>query len=238
MIIKTSIIIPYYNSEEYIKDAIQSIKKQSDLHWECILINDGSTDNSEQVVLDDILDDPRFRNITITHGGPGKARNVGVENSIGQYIVFLDSDDLLSPDYVRNGSEYLDENKDCTFYYADFKYFGVGCGINHVRWVDYKYLLQQPTFRATSMIHRKRVLEIGGFNEDLKTWEDWDFWIRYLYKYDNVKIENNAQWKYRSRFDSRHHSTPSKELHEVRKQIKELNKEIYKEFGLYESDSI
>ena len=87
------------------------------------------------------------------------------------------------------------------------------------------------------MIHRKRAKDIGGFNEDLRCWEDWDFWIRYLYKYDNVHIDNSVQWWYRSRFKSRHHSASRKELQEAKQQIKELNKEIYKEFELYEKDN-
>lgn len=90
---KISVIIPFYNVEKYIERCIQSVKNQTWSDFECLLIDDESPDNSYQIALDCIHEDPRFSIIQQKNKGLGGARNTGIEHAKGEYIAFLDSDD-------------------------------------------------------------------------------------------------------------------------------------------------
>ena len=98
--ILVSIIIPAHNCEKYIADAINSCINQNYSNIEIIVVNDGSTD-STQVIVEGFLYDPRVKLINQENQGVSTARNVGINNSSGKYITFLDSDDTLAPDTIR-----------------------------------------------------------------------------------------------------------------------------------------
>lgn len=99
MSIKISVIVPVYNVEEYLEDTIKSILNQSFVNFELILVNDGSTDKSGEIC--DSIKDKRIRVIHKQNGGPSDARNVGTINASGEYITWVDSDDIIHPDYLR-----------------------------------------------------------------------------------------------------------------------------------------
>lgn len=90
-----SIIVPIYNSARYIERCLNSIISQTYLDWELILVNDGSTDNSEEKILP-YLNDGRIRLFSKENGGVSRARNYGIHKSKGEYVLFLDSDDWLA----------------------------------------------------------------------------------------------------------------------------------------------
>lgn len=95
-----SVIIPVYNSIKYLDDCVYSIVKQSVNDWECILVDDGSTDGSGQKCDEWKKKDERIRVIHQQNGGVSKARNRGIEEAKGDFIVFVDSDDWVSEDYL------------------------------------------------------------------------------------------------------------------------------------------
>ena len=90
-----SIIIPIYNKEKYLNNCISSIKNQSLKDIEVICVDDGSTDNSLSTLKSYTSDDSRFKIIKQENRGPGLARNVGLENATGEYVLFLDADDWI-----------------------------------------------------------------------------------------------------------------------------------------------
>ena len=94
--LKVSIIIPMYNVSEYIEECLTSIKEQTYENFECILIDDGSTDDTVNIVKTFINDDARFKLIEQENGGPAKARNNGLKQMTGDYVLFVDSDDLVA----------------------------------------------------------------------------------------------------------------------------------------------
>lgn len=98
---KVSIIIPLYNQEGNIVKCLKSISIQSYSNFECIVINDGSSDRSGEMVRNYILNDNRFRYFEQVNKGVSYARNVGLENATGEYIVFIDSDDLIGEKYIE-----------------------------------------------------------------------------------------------------------------------------------------
>lgn len=94
---KISVIIPVYNAGKYLSDALESVKKQSFTEWECICIDDGSTDGSADIINTFTVHDERFKLINQENSGVSAARNAGLDSATGKYIAFLDQDDLMSP---------------------------------------------------------------------------------------------------------------------------------------------
>lgn len=98
---KFSIIVPVYNASEYLDRCINCITSQTYSDWELILIDDGSKDNSWEIIQKYQAEDSRIIGIHQENAGPGKARNVGIESVTGDYIVFIDADDYVDLDYLR-----------------------------------------------------------------------------------------------------------------------------------------
>jgi glycosyltransferase involved in cell wall biosynthesis len=105
-----SIITPLYNTEKYISEAILSVINQSYKHWELIIINDGSTDTSESIVRS--FDDSRISVFSQENAGVSVARNKGIALARGEYITFLDADDVLTEDSLKARIVYLQENEE------------------------------------------------------------------------------------------------------------------------------
>ena len=89
----------------------------------CVIVNDGSTDNSEEVILDEIKGDERFKYFKVKNQGVSHARNFGISKTNSKYIMCLDSDDLISPYYIGEGVEFLDKYKDFSLFYGTAKFF-------------------------------------------------------------------------------------------------------------------
>ena len=94
-----SIIVPIYNVEKYLRQCLESISEQTYKNFECLLINDGSPDNSAEICREYVEKDARFRYFEKENGGLASARNLGIKYSKGKYISFIDSDDWVEPDY-------------------------------------------------------------------------------------------------------------------------------------------
>ena len=109
---KISVIVPVYNAANYIAKCIQSVQNQTFSSWELILIDDGSQDNSLDIIRRFAIEDDRIKVIHQENSGAGMARNNGIENAIGDYIVFLDSDDYISEKYLSLLSSH---NEDVVF---------------------------------------------------------------------------------------------------------------------------
>ena len=106
-----SVIVPAYNSENTIKRAIDSIRRQTYPFWELIIVDDGSTDNTTSIVQKYIKIDSKIKLIINNHSGAAKARNTGLDVAKGTYISFLDSDDWLDTNFFATGLKKLNEEK-------------------------------------------------------------------------------------------------------------------------------
>jgi glycosyltransferase involved in cell wall biosynthesis len=106
-----SIVMPLYNSEKYISESIESVLSQTYNHWELIVVDDKSTDNSSMIVESYAHKDNRVKLINLdTNVGPTKARNRAIEEANGRYISFLDSDDMWLPDKLQQQIIFLNKN--------------------------------------------------------------------------------------------------------------------------------
>jgi len=165
-----SIIVPTYNRQNLIKDAIQSVVKQTYKDWELIIVDDGSTDNTKSIVSEYTKKDSRIRYFYKKNGGQGSARNLGVLESKGEYVAFLDSDDEWLEDKLEKQISFLEKNKSASFCYTKSvsvfpngkrKYFGQDTK------KLYRFLLMGiGTSSLSSVLFvKKDLLRIGLFDE-------------------------------------------------------------------------
>jgi len=179
-----SIIMPVYNQNRYIADAIQSVINQTYAEWELIIVDDGSTDSTADIITQ--FDDPRIRYIYQTNQGPSKARNTGIVTSSGQYITFLDADDLFHPHKIEKQYAHLENDRDIGLSYtAHIEIDEKGLPLNLFRApprINLKSLvLGFPLGINNILLRRKWFEHVGGFDESIKVSEDRDFYIRLTY---------------------------------------------------------
>lgn len=181
---KFSIIIPVYNVEEYLIDCLESVKRQTFEDYEIMLVDDGSCDKSPQICDDYAKNDKRIRVIHKANGGLSSARNIGIENAQGEYLIFLDSDDLITDNALKSISFYVKENVDVVVtellnvedpmhYNSPSELFTVPSDVNNSNALEY-ILNGKPNIQASvQYIVRKDLLkkynihfEEGYYHED------------------------------------------------------------------------
>lgn len=105
-----SVIVPCYNQAQFLDECLQSVLEQTYQNWECIIVNDGSPDNTEEVALEWTKKDVRFIYLKKDNGGLSSARNAGIEKAKGEWILPLDCDDKIGNQYLELAS--AEFNKD------------------------------------------------------------------------------------------------------------------------------
>lgn len=167
---KFSIIIPTFNRQESIHYPIDSILKQSEIDWELILIDDGSDDQTGLVVIP-YLKDNRINYFSQANSGVCSARNAGAEHAIGDYLIFLDSDDQLELDALSNFKKLLEKNPEQLIFQAGYNLIdSSGALIKKV--IHSKSYM--PFLSGAFMMERSLFLELGGYDINLKFSENTD----------------------------------------------------------------
>ena len=191
-----SIIVPLYNQAKFVEETLSSVLKQTSNDWECIIVNDGSTDNSEAIALEWTKKDGRFKYYYKENGGLSSARNFGVEKAKHDIVFPLDSDDVIETNLI---SEILEafKNTNADVVHFNSAFFGVKEGANNLPEYSYKKILVQNTFIACTPFKKEAYLKCGGYDEQLKSFEDWDFWIRLLNENSIVYKINKTLFYYR-----------------------------------------
>lgn len=186
-----SIIIPAYNQEKFVIDTLNSVKNQKYKNYECIIIDDGSTDNTGLLIKDfiDKNKDERFYYFYQKNKGLAGARNTGIRYANGKYLVFLDSDDLIMKNFLEIMTPNLDTNKyldllNCAWCLIDEAGKQISNKIGPVRCENYfNCLIFENLFPVHSIMLRKSIFDKESyFNENLTALEDWELWLRLAYK--------------------------------------------------------
>lgn len=177
-----SVIIPTYNRASMTMEAVQSVLRQTYDNFEIIVVDDGSTDNTYEIINQ--IDDKRIRYIYQENARQAAARNRGIEAACGDYIAFLDSDDLFFPQKLEQQVEYLTQNPHIGLLYSGYVFSGRQ---ENLRTEHYATLSGQPIAQimtrmeiATSaVIMPRQVFDIvGNFKTTLPGVEDMEFWVR------------------------------------------------------------
>ena len=192
-----SAVIPCYKQGHFLAEAVQSVLGQTINDLECIVVNDGSPDTTRDVAMQLASGDPRVRYIEQTNRGLAAARNCGLGEARGQFIQFLDADDIIAPDKLRIQTDILRAQSRWAVAYSDHRYcpqhdtsatvpsrskiqprFVMGKPLWDMaaRWETqfsipiHSFLFDAGLFRSTGI----------SFDESLPTHEDWDCWMRIL----------------------------------------------------------
>lgn len=190
-----SIIVPTYNYGRYIGETLESLRSQTFEDWECIVVDDGSTDDTSVVVERYSATDARIHYVWQENARQASARNNGIRSARGKYIQFLDADDLLESEKLDHQVKFLELNATVDIVYSNVRYFDLErpgerrlANDNDEPWMPVvsgagsEILL--PLVRNNIMpvnsplLRRTTVAEIGFFNETLPPVEDWEYFIR------------------------------------------------------------
>ena len=182
-----SIIVPCYNQSQYMRETLDCLQKQTIGDWECIIVNDGSTDNTLDIAKEYVANDKRYILVDKQNGGLADARNAGIKASHGKYILPLDSDDLIAPTYAEKAVAYLEVHPETTLVYCRAQYFGD----RNDEWLlpefDYDRLLFENLIFCSCVYKRADFDKTDGYNTNMKKgMEDWDFLLSLLNKESRV----------------------------------------------------
>lgn len=189
-----SVVIPAYNVRDHIGEAIRSVLIQNFEELEIIVVDDGSTDGTAEFVAAEF---PNVQLLCKENGGAASARNLGMRKSLGEFIAFLDADDVWLPGKLRAQITYMQERPDVglvcggfSFWTADEAgvfpdptslYPGVGevsAEPDHAGWGYHKLLISNFVWTSTVVMRRWLVDRIGQYDEKLRLGQDYDYWLR------------------------------------------------------------
>ncbi|MFW8602214.1 glycosyltransferase family 2 protein [Desulfobacterota bacterium M19] len=190
--IKISVVIPVYNAEQYISNALGSVFAQTVQPLEIVVVDDGSTDATRQVLSGY---EDRIHVITQDNMGPSAARNMGIRKAAGDFIAFLDADDEWLSTHLENANHVFYANKELVLYACSYKrssqdgrkradpYYYSGLLYDSVHSVITNYFLAQAQSKfnlvhsSTVVIKRAALLSTGGFHEEMRHGEDRLMWF-------------------------------------------------------------
>jgi len=175
---KVSIVIPVFNTGRHLKKALRSATCQTYLDREVIVVDDGSTDPTTRAILTSASTSPGVAVLRTPNRGPALARNFGIEHSRGGYILPLDADDWLAPEFLQKTVPVLDAEPEVS---VVFTWIGLA-GRQHGTWRTGDFslndLLSRCTIHVCSLYRREVWVQVGGYDPRFaEAFEDWDFWL-------------------------------------------------------------
>ena len=219
-----SIIVPIFNTEKHLHQCLDSISSQSYGNFECLLINDGSTDASASICREYVAKDARFRYFEKENGGVSSARNLGIERSGGAYITFIDSDDWIEFDYLEVlYSAIIQETADISVSsYRTYEMSKNQWLFHAFKRVEHqKVFSRQELFNQLMFLHsfdssygfvscklvRKSILTGIWFNESTHLGEDMEFWFKLYLIAEKVVFSNRDTYVYRRDLNDSRYAT-------------------------------
>jgi glycosyltransferase involved in cell wall biosynthesis len=186
---KVSVIIPMYNVAPYVAETLASVMAQTLQDFEILAVNDGSTDDT--VAVAQRLKDQRLKILNKPNGGAASARNYALKAATGDYVAFLDGDDLWLPEKLALQVGYLDQHPGVMMLYGEALMFYEQNGERLIK--DKIGFTADPTFRlllygdfipnSTTMFRRACLAQVGLLNEALPVAEDYEFWMRFTWQF-------------------------------------------------------
>jgi glycosyltransferase involved in cell wall biosynthesis len=188
-----SVIMPCFNQGAYLDEAVESVLAQTCESFEIIVINDGSTDEETVRILEK-YDNPEWTvhneqllkshekpNLTVIHTpnrGPSAARNTGIRQAKGRYILPLDADDRIAPTYLEKAIAILDREPNVGIVYSQVELFGDRTELFDLPPYSFPEILLGNMIVNTSLYRKADWEKVGGYNENMIWgWEDYDFWL-------------------------------------------------------------
>ncbi len=224
---KVSIIIPCFNLGKYLNEAVESVLAQTFQDFELIVVNDGSTDKKTNQIINE-FNNSRVKVIHTTNQGLSGARNTGISQSEGEYILPLDADDKIAPTYLEKAVKVLDQNNNIGIVYCEAVFFGEKQG----KWVlpEYSFpeILKHNVIFSSSLFRKSDWQKVNGYNLNMiYGWEDYDFWLSIIELKREVFKIPEILFFYRSRLDSMNNCMKNEHRLYSYKQIFKNHREMY-----------
>lgn len=198
-----SVIVPCYNQEKYLFDCLDSIKKQSFKDWECIIVNDGSTDGSEDIAKEFVKNDSRFIYKYKKNSGLASTRNYGINASSGTYILPLDGDDKIGVNYLTKAHKIFNDTPETKIVYCKARLFGDLNRKWKLKKYSYKTMLYENCIFCSAIFRKADFDLTNGYDSQMiYGYEDWEFWLQLLNNNDIVTRIKSVEFFYRKRGDS------------------------------------
>ena len=201
--IKISIIVPCYNQGNFISETLDSVKKQTFHEWECIVIDDGSIDNTRDIVNKFCENDKRIKYIYQKNSGVSAARNNGISIAKGEFILPLDADDLIGDSYIEKALKEFNKNPELKLVYCNARMFGAVNKNMQLPKYDYNELLWKNLIFCSAIYRKSDFAKTKGYDSKLPGFEDWDFWLTFLKPTDEVYCIDEILFFYRIKEKSR-----------------------------------
>lgn len=200
---KVSIIVPCYNQAQYLDEALQSVLVQTYQEWECIIVDDGSPDNTEEIAKKWLEKDSRFKYLYKENGGLSNARNSGIDIANGEFILPLDADDQIGNDYLELAIDEFQKDASLKVVYCKAEKFGEESGVWDLKPFSVKDLALQNMIFCSSVFKKEDWTKVSGYDANMiYGLEDWEFWIAILKKGGGVKQLDKIGFYYRMKHDS------------------------------------
>lgn len=199
---KVSVIIPCFNLGKYIHEAINSVLAQTFRDFEIIVVNDGSTDAETNSILDD-LNRPEIRLINTSNQGLASARNNGIGEAKGKYILPLDADDKIAPSYLEKAVRILDENENIGIVYCRAERFDQENSKWDLPEYEFSKILIDNLIFCSALFRAADWKRVGGYKPSMiYGWEDYEFWLSIIELQREVCRIPEYLFFYRKRTDS------------------------------------
>ena len=199
---KVSVIIPAYNKAQLTVRTVQSVLNQTHPHIETIVVDDGSTDHTQQALS---VFENRIKYVYKENGGACSARNLGIRLAEGKYIAFLDCDDIYLPNKIELSVDCLEKNKEVGLVHTAAYFINENDTVvghyshpqsRHQGWIAHRLILKNFICNSTILVRKECLEKTGFFDEAIFTPADWDLWIR-LAEVCQVRYLNIPLTKYR-----------------------------------------
>jgi glycosyltransferase involved in cell wall biosynthesis len=187
-----SVVIPCYNGADYLREAVGSVLAQTFKSYEILIVDDGSTDQTPQIIAELAAAHPgRIRGIAQKNGGTASALNTGIRHAAGNLVAWLSHDDCFESDKLTIQTDFLASHPDCVGVYSDYTVIDAAGQINGLRRAPcyppetaVRHFLQCVYINGSTLLIEKRCLEEAGlFDEGLRYTQDALMWARLLYRY-------------------------------------------------------
>ncbi len=221
-----SVIIPCYNQGQYLSDALEGVSDQDGI--EVIIVNDGSTEQ-ETIDIFKTLDRSKYIIIEQENKGLPATRNIAIQKASADYILALDADNKVMPEYYRKSIQILNENPSVGVVYCDPLFFGLRSGGAQLEEFNLNRLLYSNYIDACAVFRKEAWERAGGYDKNLPGYEDWELWISIYKKGWKFHHLNEFLFEYRVRENS---MVTYCNLPEIRKKINDYVHAKHK--GLYQ----
>lgn len=202
-----SVVVPCYNHAPFLAATVQSVLASAYSPLEVIIVNDGSTDPSEEVALELTHRYPNVHYAAQVNKGPAAARNHGIRLAAGTYILPLDADDLIAPRYIAEAVRLLSDEQ-VRVVYCEAEFFDQRQGPWKLPPFSRRLLARENMIFCSALFRKAEWQQCGGYDERMTWgWEDWEFWISMLKGGGEVRKIPEVGFYYRVRKHSRRKST-------------------------------